>query len=342
MRRDQEVAPASHFGMQARHADGEVPKMPSILAAISGPGQLDLYETSLQNLQNSSVIQRAVTGLVSGVAHSLPMNGNFETGAIGEVPDYWAKLGGENENGIVEYCAPGQLSAAEKHGGAQSVLLSGTSCLVSGLDGSGCFDVRAGNTYTLKFWAKNSASAVSTLFTIFAVYKAESSTSSRHELLTNANHFQKKFDVQPSGNWEELTQHFTAEENSGKVRFIVGSWNSGGTVYVDDISLTLACPTSVTVDGAQDVTSSSMGAFTQVDHSKFGLPVYKNTHNQFLFYWEDFGRWIVGTDYHSPQTTGLLQSEQQSLAECPQTTDGSWYVWDGSFWQRRAVTVKLH
>jgi hypothetical protein len=64
-------------------------------------------------------------------------------------------------------------------------------------------------------------------------------------------------------------------------------------------------------------------------------PVYVNADGQYLYYWQEYLDWIVGSDY----TSGAAGVRSvNTKAGCPQTFN-SWVYWGNSQWNSHAISV---
>eukprot|EP00929_Paragymnodinium_shiwhaense_P100776 TRINITY_DN63354_c0_g3_i1.p1 TRINITY_DN63354_c0_g3~~TRINITY_DN63354_c0_g3_i1.p1 ORF type:complete len:1396 (+),score=250.64 TRINITY_DN63354_c0_g3_i1:111-4298(+) len=105
-----------------------------------------------------------------------------------------------------------------------------------------------------------------------------------------------------------------------------------GTIVVSDVS-TDECAESYAVAGAADSQPMCMGVFEKIEditQEQAGRPVYKNEHDEYLYYYASMGAWNIGSDYKE-ETAGVAGVVALSKADCPSSVQ-SWGVYkDGQF-----------
>lgn len=283
----------------------------NVAAEISGAGSLIEVKDESQPV---SLGEKRAARIASGLLPaSLPLNGNFEQGTDGAIPTYW----GQTQS------IPGLISTVEAHNGTKSLKLEKDHELVSGWAADSCFEIESGVTYVMSFWAKTSTAGAEML-TMFPVYSNFAQTAFRRALVTTDNSFQMFHTIPVSTEWNQYSHQFTAGEATQKVRLLIGCL--GGTIYLDDLSFSEECSEAINVYGAENVQAASMGVFTRQAKDKSGLPVYKNEHHQYLYFWGDFDSWLIGPDYHS-EAAANLQSPNSVSQGCPTTVTGQeWSV----------------
>jgi hypothetical protein len=77
------------------------------------------------------------------------------------------------------------------------------------------------------------------------------------------------------------------------------------------------------------------GTFTKINAVHDGYPVYQNEDGQYLYYWQPFQDWKVGSDYKV--VTGTVQSEKDQVG-CPETFN-SWFHLNNANWVSTPMSV---
>lgn len=306
----------------------------SLMAQINSDGRLDAmqHQSSISAVvEQANATLKSLQDLVvdSSMVYpsALPLNGNFETGDSGVIPQFW---GSTQSN-------PGHLSTQQARSGSKSLKLVQSEELVSGWDADSCFTMENGNRYVLTFWAKSS-SADSALLTQFLVFSRFSDSSFRRALRTKGKSFQMYHTVPVTSEWKQYSHEFTADEDSGKVRLIIGC--TSGALWIDDMAFYQKCPDILSIAGAEDKQTKSMGAYSRQSKGKYGQPIYKNTNGMYLYFWGDYGSWLIGSDYKSENA--FVQSPNAVSSGCPTSASGqSWSVMnkDGN-WETQALTLQ--
>jgi len=98
------------------------------------------------------------------------------------------------------------------------------------------------------------------------------------------------------------------------------------------ISVTMPCPATISVTGAEAVQAVCMGEFTKIsvtpDSQNGGQPVYTNNH-LYLYYWAALKVWLIGSDY--TDTLAGVRTAFGNDAACP-IGPTTWFTFDGDAW----------
>jgi hypothetical protein len=294
-------------------------------AEISGTGK---FGVSLARERPGSILQNAVA---PSDLLTLPLNGNFENGIPGELPQFWNQ---SFQGGGV----PAHLSKDHHRNGIMSVKFRTNGFLVTGHQAEAAFEVDRGNKYELTFHAL-APSTQGGVLTQFLVYSKSSDAAFRRALKTvrRQGSFQMYHDVPQSDGWQKFTHVFTADESSARVHLLLGCGT--GPVWIDDVSFIQVCPEAICLTDSGGKEANFTGVYHKHHGGKHGQPVYKHESGQYLYYWAEFGSWLVGPDYRS--SSSHMQSLNSGSSACPSPESGtSWSAWDGHKWVYPDIQVE--
>ena len=84
-----------------------------------------------------------------------------------------------------------------------------------------------------------------------------------------------------------------------------------------------------------------MGTFTMVnDNGHNGKPLYKNTNSQYLYYWSDYSKWFISSDYKSSMrgVTSVATTKCPGMVGPQEVMETSeWTYWNDGAWHQGAL-----
>ena len=97
------------------------------------------------------------------------------------------------------------------------------------------------------------------------------------------------------------------------------------------------CCSNMILAGAEDVQIARMGQFAVVPGvAQNNRPVYKNSHNQYLYYWltDAYQSWLVGPNYNTSSAGVTSKPLENTL--CPTDATPPWRAYSSGSWNNRA------